>query len=86
MARETTVEEILQRSHRDSLAELRKRIEEFPIQDQQGIENCAQQLRRVLAGHTAFADIALLVVHYEYMARMEALFNPNVMPTPTLYS
>jgi hypothetical protein len=71
MAREITLDKILHHSYAESLGWVRREIEQFPKEEQQAIADCAQELRHVLERYQDVEDIALLVIHYEYMARME---------------
>lgn len=71
MAREITLDKVLHRSYAESLGWVRREIGQFPKEEQQAIAKCAQELRQVLEKYQDVEDIALLVIHYEYMARME---------------
>lgn len=71
MAREITLDQVLHRSYAEALRWIRREIEQFPQEEQQAIADCAAKLRHVLERYRDVEDMALLVIHYEYMARME---------------
>ena len=71
MAREISLDKVLHHSYAESLGWVRREIAQFPKEEQQAIADCAQELRQVLEKYQDVEDMALLVIHYEYMARME---------------
>jgi hypothetical protein len=71
MAREISLDKVLHRSYAESLRWIRREIEQFPPEEQQAIADCEEKLRHVLESYEDVEDMALLLIHYEYMARME---------------
>ncbi len=71
MARQITLDGVVHRSYAELLGWVRREIEHFPQEEQAAISACADELRRVLRRYQHVEDMVLLVLHYEYMVRME---------------